>query len=145
MKYKIVREMILKYKDGERVYDYEMDSPVTVFNFLKNKIGNDTQENMVALHLDRRLHLNGWVVSSRGTVSETMVHPREIFKTAIIANASSIVLAHNHPSNIVTPSREDIITTNRLLEAGNIIGIPIVDHIIVSNDNYYSLKQGGHM
>ncbi len=78
---------------------------------------------------------------SIGTVSEAIVHPREVFRLAIHRNTSAIVLAHNHPSGICNPSKEDVTTTNRVKEAGNIIGIPLLDHIIFGEDSFVSMKE----
>lgn len=80
---------------------------------------------------------------SIGTINYTIVHPREIFKNAIRCNACAIILAHNHPSGDPTPSREDIAITKRLKEAGELIGIDVLDHIIISNPRWVSLNQQG--
>lgn len=73
-----------------------------------------------------------------GTVNRSIVHPREVFKEAYRLSASSIVCVHNHPSNCVNPSKEDVLLTDHLVKAGYIQGIPIRDHIIVGEDSYYS-------
>ena len=80
----------------------------------------------------------------KGSLNSSLIHPREIFKEAIKNSAASIVICHNHPSGDITPSKEDINITERLREAGKILGIALIDHIIVgSNDNYYSFKERG--
>ena len=73
-----------------------------------------------------------------GTVNRSIVHPREVFKYAYLYSASSIVIVHNHPSGDVTPSKEDKILTDSIIELGNINKIPVIDHIIVGKDRYYS-------
>lgn len=78
-----------------------------------------------------------------GTVNKSIVHPREVFKNAYLYSASGIICVHNHPSGDVTPSKEDIRLTRSLVELGNINGIPIVDHIIIGGDNYYSFYEDG--
>lgn len=78
---------------------------------------------------------------SVGTLTNTLVHPREVFKAAILANASGIILAHNHPSGDVEPSDDDICLTERLREAGKIIGIEILDHLIVGEQDSYSFRE----
>jgi len=80
---------------------------------------------------------------SRGTLNVSMVHPREVFKPAVLHNAAAIICFHNHPSGEPKPSKEDIETTNRLVEAGKIMGIEVLDHIIVGDDKYTSLKEMG--
>jgi len=82
---------------------------------------------------------------SAGTVSEALVHPREVFRDAIREGAASLIVAHNHPTGELTPSKEDISTTRRLVEAGTIIGIPILDHVIITDTSYYSFKEGGYL
>jgi DNA repair protein RadC len=84
-------------------------------------------------------------VVSIGTISEAIVHPREVFKEAIRESGSSIIVAHNHPSGEVNPSKEDISTTKRLSEAGRLIGIPLLDHVIVCDSSYYSMKENGYL
>jgi len=84
-------------------------------------------------------------VISIGTVSETIVHPREVFREAIKEGGSGVIITHNHPSGVTTPSKEDILTTERIFEAGRIIGIPMLDHVIVTDDAYYSMREGGYL
>ena len=79
-----------------------------------------------------------------GTINRSVVHPREIFKEAYLLSASSIVCMHNHPSGDVTPSHEDIVFTKNIMEIGQIQGIPVVDHIIVADDEYYSFYEKHH-
>jgi DNA repair protein RadC len=83
---------------------------------------------------------------SIGSLDSSIVHPREVFKAAILANSASVIVAHNHPSGDPTPSREDIQVTQMLKEAGNLLGITVLDHIIVGSEGaYYSLKERGDM
>ena len=80
-----------------------------------------------------------------GTLDSAVTSPREIYRRAITEGTSTILIAHNHPSNEVQPSDADVATTRRLCEAGNIIGISLLDHIIFSKDKAYSMKEGGEM
>lgn len=80
---------------------------------------------------------------SRGTVDKTLVHPREIFKVALLANATAVIVGHNHPSGDPTPSRDDVHLTQRIKSAGEIIGIELVDHVVIGGDRYFSFKEGG--
>lgn len=83
---------------------------------------------------------------SIGSLDSSICHPRETFKIAILSNASSLIVAHNHPSGDPTPSREDISVTKTLTQAGKLLGIPVLDHIIVGSEGtYYSLKEKGDM
>ncbi len=80
----------------------------------------------------------------RSSVNSSIVHPREIFKTAILSNAASIIISHNHPSGDPTPSKEDISITTRLKECGKILGIEVLDHVIIGEyDKYLSFKEKG--
>ena len=82
---------------------------------------------------------------SVGTLNASLVHPREVFKKAILNNSSHVVVAHNHPSGDSMPSEDDILTTRRLVEAGKILGIAVIDHLIVTQNNFTSLKELGHI
>ena len=82
---------------------------------------------------------------SRGTLDATLVHPREVFKAAILANAAAIVVAHNHPSGDPTPSIDDLALTARLKQAGEVLGIPVLDHIILADGRSVSMKQIGRL
>lgn len=90
--------------------------------------------------------LAGFHEVSHGTLNSASVHPRDVFKRALINNAASVILIHNHPSGDPTPSAEDIFVTKRLSEIGELFGIPIIDHIIIGeNSSYYSLKSNNDM
>ena len=94
----------------------------------------NTRNNVVAVH---RCHV--------GSLNSSIVHPREVFKSAILNNAASIVIAHQHPSQDTTPSMEDINVTKRLSEAGKLLGIEVLDHLVVNNESKFtSLKEKGH-
>ena len=98
-------------------------------------------EHFMVLYLDRK---GGLIVQenvSVGGLHSSIVHPREVFKTAVKRSAASIILAHNHPSGDPAPSQEDIDVTKRLVSAGEIMGIPIIDHIVVGDGIYRSFKE----
>ena len=101
------------------------------------------EEHFVALHLNTRHEVIGVHEVSHGTISASLVHPREVFKAAILSNAYAILVCHNHPSgSSVFPSREDLDTTKQLLKAGELLGINVVDHLIVSPTQVaYSLRE----
>jgi DNA repair protein RadC len=82
---------------------------------------------------------------SRGTLDATLVHPREVFKAALLANAAGIIAGHNHPSGDPTPSPDDIALTQRLVAAGTLLGIPVLDHVIIGDGRYVSLKEAGRL
>lgn len=99
------------------------------------------REHFVALHLDARNGLIGVEAVSVGTLTAALVHPREVFKAALLCNSAGIIVAHNHPSGDSTPSSEDRETTKRLSRAGEIMGIPLLDHLIIASGSYFSFKE----
>lgn len=106
-------------------------------------IENSDRENFIVICLDRQNKINAAEVVSVGGLSSTLAHPREVFKPAILASAASIILVHNHPSGDPTPSQEDIALTRRMIEAGQIIGIKVLDHVIIGTGTHVSLKARG--
>ena len=101
------------------------------------------REVFMILNLDTALRPINLNVGSMGTLSETMVHPREVFKASILSNASSVICIHNHPGGDVTPSDPDIAVTNRLTECGKILGIEVADHLIIGgrDGTYFSFQE----
>ena len=109
-----------------------------VFEYYKNKIGDKLQEYFYCLYLNTAKKVIKDKLLFIGTVNNSIVHPREIFKEAYITSASSIICVHNHPAGTVLPSREDQLLTKKLVDIGNLLGIPIIDHVIITQNNYYS-------
>jgi DNA repair protein RadC len=101
------------------------------------------EEHSYALLLNIKNRVNAIHEVSIGSLGAAIIHPREVFRAAILSNAASIILVHNHPSGDPTPSPEDVDLTKRLVEAGSLIDIPILDHIIVCPGRYASLKERG--
>jgi len=121
-------------------YDYEIRGPKAVFDLLKNDLGNKKKEHFKILSLTTRKKIINIDDISIGILNSSIAHPREIFKTAIQNSAASIILVHNHPSGDPTPSNDDIKMTERLIEAGKIMGIEIDDHVIISDNLFASLR-----
>jgi DNA repair protein RadC len=117
-------------------------SPADVERLLRGRIANLDRENFVVVLLNTKNEVIETSTVSVGTLGASLVHPREVFKPAVRASAASVVLAHNHPSGKVEPSREDREVTRRLGEAAEILGIEVLDHVIVG-DGYYSMKEHG--
>jgi DNA repair protein RadC len=117
-------------------------SPQDVFNELKD-IRNHKKEHFVVFYLDSRSQEIKRETISVGTLNANLVHPREVFEPAIKNSAAQIIIAHNHPSGDTEPSEDDLTITKRLLEAGKIIGIDIIDHVIIAKNGYISLKEKG--
>jgi DNA repair protein RadC len=121
---------------------HEVKSPSDMADIFKLYLDGADRENFVVAMLDRKGNILGLNTVSIGTISSSVVHPREVFKPAIVIGASSIIIAHNHPSGDTAPSREDTDVTRRLVEAGKLLGIEVLDHVIIG-DNYYSFKEKG--
>ena len=109
-----------------------------VFEYYKNKIGDKYQEYFYCLYLNTTKKVIKDKLLFIGTINQSIVHPREIFKEAYLLSASSIICVHNHPGGSIFPSKEDIKLTNKLVEIGNLLGVAVIDHVIVTKDNYYS-------
>jgi DNA repair protein RadC len=109
-----------------------------IFRFLRD----ETKEYFISLHLDCKNRILCIDVISQGSLNQSIVHPRETFKTALLSSAAAIVLIHNHPSGDPTCSREDREITRRLKEGGDLLGIKILDHIIVG-ESFFSFVEGG--
>lgn len=127
----------------------EMLTPEMVLDFWKNNIQDadffdPEKEHVIVAIVNQRLAVKGWGVVSIGSINESTAHPREIFKLAIIKSGYGIVLMHNHPSGVPDPSGADRVVTKRCLEAGKIIGIELLDHIIVGDEGkYFSFRESG--
>ena len=104
---------------------------------------NKKQEYFLALYLDGANHLIQTKIITIGILNQSLVHPREVFSYAIEKRCASIIVAHNHPSGILEASNEDINVTKRLKESGKILGIELLDHLIITNNGYLSLKEEG--
>jgi DNA repair protein RadC len=111
---------------------------------LRAIIKDSDREHFVVMALDSRRRVIGANVVSIGTLNASLVHPREVFKPAILLNAAAIVVGHNHPSGDPAPSSEDREVTRRLTKAGELLGIPLADHVVIgSGDSFYSFREQG--
>lgn len=119
-----------------------LDGPQLVWDYLYDIRGAE-KENFVALYLDARDRLIYKEVVSVGTATASLVHPREVFAPAVERRAVGIIVAHNHPSGDMEPSSEDRQATRRLAQAGRLLGIPLIDHVIVSKTGYFSFRGKG--
>jgi len=118
-------------------------TPDDVVGLVRGRLKGKKKEHFLALLLDTRNQLIKVAEISVGSLDSSLVHPREVFKEAIAATAASVVFAHNHPSGDPTASEDDIRLTKRLAEAGEIVGIDVLDHIILGDKNFLSLKREG--
>ena len=129
------KRIFLKKENNQKII---YDNPNTIYLENRYLFKSKKQEYFYALYLDNKNILIERKLLFMGTINRSIVHPREIFKEAYLSSASKIVCMHNHPSGDTTPSMEDIRLTKALIEIGKLQGITIVDHIIVSDNNYYS-------
>ncbi|HHT38147.1 MAG TPA: DNA repair protein RadC [Mollicutes bacterium] len=145
-------ELLAAIELGRRVY-YEkkitnktkLNNPLSIYEYFKYKINDAKQEYFYCLYLDNKKNLIDYKLLFIGTLNVSIVHPREIFKSAYLLSASSIICVHNHPSGSPEPSIEDKKLTSKLIEIGKLLGIEVIDHIIVSNDGYYSFFENNHI
>lgn len=135
---------------GKRIYMMSngenkilLNSSRAIYDYMKYQLYDKKQEYFYCLYVNQKKELIERKLLFMGTLNRSVVHPREVFKNAYLCSASGIICVHNHPSNDISPSREDIRLTNALVELGQVNGIPIIDHIIVGNDNYYSFYEDG--
>ena len=110
---------------------------------LTPEIASLDREQFVCLHLDAKNRLISREVVSIGHLTAALVHPREVMKAAILANAASIAFGHNHPSGDPSPSREDLDLTRRLFKAGELLGIPVLDHVVITATSHCSIAERG--
>jgi len=132
-----IREDLPMYLATER-----FTSPQQVFEMFRDLV-NEAREHFLALHLDTKNKIICLDRVSVGSLNQSIVHVREVMKSALLSSAAAIILIHNHPSGDPTPSNEDIVITRRLKEAGELIGIPVLDHIIIGEGQYISFVEKG--
>jgi len=120
-----------------------LETPEAVAALVKGRLGDKKKEHFLALLLDTRNQLIKMAEISVGSLDASIVHPREVYKEAIAASAAAVIFAHNHPSGDPTASEDDIRLTKGLVEAGEIIGIEVLDHIIIGDKKFFSLKREG--
>lgn len=120
----------IRYTSPTQIFD--------TFSFLQD----ETKEYFIALHLDGKNRILCCDICSIGSLNQSIVHPREVYKTALLSSAAAIILMHNHPTGDPTPSTEDLEVTRRLREAGDLLGIKVLDHIIIGS-TYYSFVERG--
>lgn len=131
-------------KESSILYDIRrIEAPKDAVELGKRFLEESDREQLLVCCLDVKNQPTALNVVSVGNLNTSVVHPREVFKPAILSNSASIILFHNHPSGDPTPSNEDKLITERLRESGEILGIKLIDHIIIGDNSYYSLKEKG--
>jgi DNA repair protein RadC len=127
------------------INDLKINNSKIIYNYYKDVIENKMQEHFYCVYLDNQKKVIKDKLLFIGTINQSLVHPREIFKEAYLLSASSIICVHNHPSGNVIPSKEDLLITDKLVEIGNLFGIKILDHIIIGKSNYYSFYENNNI
>ena len=145
-------ELIAAIELGKRVYEEDnyneliaLTNPKSIIKYFNNLFRNKKQEYFYVIYLDSKGKYIDKKLLYKGILNKSLVHPRDIFKEAYLLSACSFICIHNHPSGDASPSSNDIELTKRLKEIGNMHGIPILDHIIVGNNNYYSFFEDNNL
>lgn len=125
--------------------DLKITNSKILYDYYKNILGDKKQEYFYCVYLDNQKRIIKDKLLFIGTLNRSLVHPREIFKEAYISSASSIICIHNHPSGEVLPSKDDITITKKLVDIGFLLGIPLIDHVIIGNNNFYSFYENGYI
>ena len=138
--------MLIQFKEGK----HEINDPDSIATILQSILKTEStidrdKEHFWTVGLNTRNVVKYIDLTSLGTLNASLVHPREVFRLAILKGIANIILGHNHPSGVTEPSEEDLRITRRLVDAGKILGIEVLDHVIVANKNHLSFKSQGLM
>ena len=134
--FELGRRVRIVKKRGQRI-----QSAKDVFTYTHPIIARETKEHFMVIHLDSQSRIIKHEIVSIGTLNSSLIHPREVFLPAVREHANAIILAHNHPSGNPSPSQEDKEITVRLFEAGELLAIPVLDHVIIGHARYFSFKE----
>lgn len=140
-----VCELARRLAGGKRLFGEKISSSEDVAIYYSAQLKYSQRECLILLVLDSKNRIIAEEVLSVGTINISIADPREIYLKALKKNGVAVLLLHNHPSGDPTPSREDILTTERIAKAGNLLGIPLKDHIILGQDSYISLNAEGYL
>ena len=144
MSYRLPRYRVALVREGSSYTDKKIvHSPEDVHAIVAAEYADAVVETAMMLALDTKNKVIGIFEISRGSLNASIIHPRDIFQRAILVNAASVILVHNHPSGDPTPSPEDIALTKKLVEAGRVMDITVLDHVIVGEEGFFSLKEQG--
>ena len=131
-------------KDSKHEYRKDaLDKPKDVASFVRKLLRNIDREVFGVINIDSSNKINSVNFVSAGSLSSTLTHPREVFKSSILANAASVILFHNHPSGRVNYSNDDLEVTKLLVKSGEILGITVLDHVIVGDEGFLSFTEEG--
>ena len=134
----LIKDRSLPYAKASHVLH-----PQDVSDLIQGYLQGTDREHFIVVFLNADSKVIGINTISIGTLTESLVHAREVFKGAILANAASIICAHNHPSGTAFASEADISVTHKLVDAGKLLGIPIEDHVVIAEESFFSFRQQG--
>ena len=144
-KYEGYRVSLRLVREGDQEFEPRViNNSRQAYEFYQGLSGLD-REVFYATHLDQRNQVLSCEEVSRGALAATIVHPREVFKSAILSSAAAIIVSHNHPTGDPRPSEDDLDLTGRLVKAGKLLGIPVLDSIVIGDGRYYSMRDEGKM
>ena len=132
--------MLVRRLNSGKIMNVVLSKPKDVANYYMHKIGSKKKEFLYAVFLDTKNKVICDKLISIGTLNSSLIHPREIFKEAVRVSAASLILVHNHPSGDCTASEEDLKVTSIVAKAGELIGVKLLDHIVVSDCDFWSWK-----
>lgn len=132
-------------QENNSLMNLQITNAETVFKYFNNIFEDKKQEYFYCVYLDNIKKVLEAKLLFIGTINQSLVHPREVFKEALLLSASGIICVHNHPSGNILPSKDDLTLTKKLVEVGNLIGIKVIDHLIIGKNQYYSFMENGDM
>lgn len=139
---RFIREVAIRYVGARRRCPEAIREPSSVAAYLRRRIHDDAREHFVAIYLDGRHRPIADSVVSIGTATASLVHPREVFQPAIALGACALLIGHNHPSGDASPSAEDLEVTKRLADAGRILGVMLLDHVVWTRGGaFHSIRE----
>jgi DNA repair protein RadC len=141
--YKGMQMRVCLVREGTADNDLHITSPLDVYNLVKTHVCSSDREVFLSILLTAKKALIGVELVGIGTLDSCLITPREVFKSAILANAASLIIAHYHPSGNTEPSQQDILITRVLMQSGELLCIPVDDHLIIAHDGYKSFKEQG--
>jgi DNA repair protein RadC len=144
----MIREVAIRYVGARRRVSDKISSPAQAAAYFRRRIHDDAREHFIALYLDGRHRAIAHAIVSIGTATASLVHPREVFQPAIAVGACALLIGHNHPSGDPTPSAEDLEVTRRLAEAGRLLGVDLLDHVVWERGGaFHSIREThpGHL
>ena len=146
-KFQSLRLQVVKEEEFPYSCKATINSPADIRDLLTKSLEmhQEAEEVFTMITVDTKHRVTGIFEVSRGSLSSSLVHPREVFKRALLMNAAGIFVAHNHPSGDVTPSTDDTSTTKKLKKAGEVLGVQLLDHLIIGDtlEEYYSFREAG--